>query len=177
MAKSTKLSLLGLLAFVGLLVVLGLLLPRGWQASSTIEVSADPAVVHAMVADFRNWEHWAGWNTRADPALHIEFTGPGQGKGAVMSWDGPRIGDGRIEITEADPRSGIRYTATIRGNVTEGEIKLEATEEGTRVTWTNRGKAPPVYGPYFVPYYEEAWTEQQRAGLQGLKQLLEPKDQ
>jgi hypothetical protein len=172
MTKSLQLSLIGLLVFCGLLLVLGLVLPRGWEASRFVLVQAPPEDVYENVADFRNWEHWAGWTP--EPGVEVEFSGAARGEGAVMSWQGERLGTGHLRITKADPASGIHYTATINDQQVESSITLKDTPDGTLVTWTTKGQAPRVWGPFMTAYISEAWADQKTAGLNNLARHYKP---
>jgi hypothetical protein len=174
MAKSLQLSFIGLLVFCGLLLVLGLLLPRGWESSRFVLVQAAPEDVYEHVADFRNWEHWANWNTRDDPGLQIEFSGASIGEGAVMSWQGERLGTGRFSITQADPQTGIHYEAVINDQASQSSITFKDTADGTLVTWTTSGQAAHIWGPFLTAYIAEAWGEQKTAALNNLAKLHEP---
>jgi hypothetical protein len=171
--KTKQISLLGLIIFVGLITLIGALLPREWQAERHVVVESPTAEVYEAVADFRNWEHWAGWNTSADPSIQVEFKGAARGEGAIMAWQGERIGEGKLEITSADPETGIHYTATINNRTVKSSITFEPVDDGTRVSWQSTGLAPRIVGGYLVPYYAESWADQKRAGLNNLKEHLD----
>ena len=67
------------------------------------DIDADPARVHALINDFRNWQQWSPWED-LDPDVQREYSGPPQGVGSHYAWRGnKKAGEGAMEITESNP--------------------------------------------------------------------------
>ena len=63
------------------------------------------------------------------------FTGK-PGIGCTMTWNGPDLGQGKLEINTAQPGAGITYTMTMDGmKALRGSLSFAADESNTRVTW------------------------------------------
>jgi hypothetical protein len=129
------------------------------------------------LASFKQWETWATAAMRdADPSLKVTYSGPDSGAGATFSWKGDKFGEGQLKITRADA-NGIEYESRLQSDQVNGHgwIKLENTSEGTRVTWHDEGKLPPVYGGYFAALMEQNLQNQFNAALAKLKEVSEAK--
>jgi hypothetical protein len=107
--------------------------------------------------------------------VRFTYEGPESGVGARWSWLGPKMGNGRSEITFADPRRGIRVDEAIESAQVNahGAILLEDTGAGTRVTWTDDGTLPPILGGFFRAMVNERLTHNFEAGLARLKAVVE----
>src|SRR4051794_21865841 len=131
-------KLIGL--FVGVLVALfvlgGLMLPRVWRVERTTIINAPPEAIYPRVASFKRWQDWA-LHSEADPNVENTYSGPEEGPGATWSWKGPKMGQGTMTITRAEPKAGIWVDEKIEGDNSNahGSLTFEAESTGTRVTW------------------------------------------
>ena len=67
-------------------------------------IDADPARVHALINDFRQWQQWSPWEG-LDPALQREYSGADSGVGSHYAWQGNRkAGEGTMEIVGSNPQ-------------------------------------------------------------------------
>lgn len=136
-----------------LVVILLALTVVGFVASNTIRVErgiaiqAEPAAVHAQLADLRTWPEWSAWTKERDPSATWEFSGAASGVGAVWSWSGTKdgLGVGRLEITRSDPQTGIAYDLVFDGDGMQapGEVNLSGGNGQTQVTWVYEGELGP----------------------------------
>ena len=119
----------------------GLLLPRPYHVERQIQVAATPDRVFALVAEPAQWKRWTVWNRR-DPAMAITYFGPASGAGAGWEWTSPSEGNGRMTLTQVQAPNRVGYDLYFPDwdDTTRGELRMEAQEGGTRVTWTMDGQ-------------------------------------
>ena len=78
-----------------------------FSLSRSTRIQAEPARVHALLDDFREWQKWSPWEG-LDPALQREYTGPDHGVGSTYHWSGnKKAGEGEMRITESTPASVV----------------------------------------------------------------------
>lgn len=137
----------------------------------SISVQAEPARVHALLEDFREWQKWSPWEG-LDPALNREYTGPDHGVGSTYHWSGNKqAGEGEMAITESTPTSVVvdleflkPFKAT---NVTS--FALKPSGNGTHVTWTMTGKRSAIMGLMGKLFFDKAIGKDFDKGLASLK--------
>jgi uncharacterized protein YndB with AHSA1/START domain len=116
------------------------------QRSTTIQ--APPEKVFAHINDFRRWIAWSPWE-KLDPELKRTFSGKPTGKGSVYEWEGnKKVGQGRMEITEASPPNRINIQLDflkpfVSHNTTE--FALQPQGHATNVTWVMNGRQPYMF--------------------------------
>ena len=121
-----------LLAFVGI----GFALPGTWEVERTATLPATPAAVFDYLDSVEGWSSWAALGF-----VEGERSGPERGAGATLAWDDPQWGDGVWRLTEAERPRRVAYRVEVEDGsmVTHGRLTLEASEDGTRVRWTESG--------------------------------------
>ena len=78
-----------------------------FSMSRSTRIEAEPARVHALLDDFREWQKWSPWEG-LDDNLHREYSGPDHGVGSTYHWSGnKKAGEGEMAITESTPRSVV----------------------------------------------------------------------
>lgn len=128
---------------VALLALVGFALPRSYRVVRGIEVGAPPDAVYPHVGDLARWREWSPW-AGSDPRLEAKYSAATAGAGAWAEWRSENQGDGRAELTEAQPPERVRYRMSFAGAAvpTEGAFELVATGggRGTHVTWTSEAR-------------------------------------
>ena len=170
-------ALLGTLTLV--LVGAMIFVSPEWEVSRSRVVQAPNTRVHATVADLHGWPDWTAWKREGDPEATWSFEGAPAGAGAVMRWNGPRFGQGRLTLVRADPATGVEYEMVMESNedmTIEGTIRYEPVEGGTRVTWTDRGSLGwnPILR-LFKPIATGTLGGMLEQGLEGLAERVETK--
>jgi hypothetical protein len=164
---------IGVAALIALAVGIGLTLPREWHVERSVTIQAKPEQVHALVADLKAWPSWTVWDKNMDPDVKHEFGGPEQGVGAWWSWNGPRMGHGKMTITRSDVASGVWIDEMIETDKevnAHGSITWTAVEGGAlKVSWKDDGTLPPVIGGYAKGMIEEMLGSHFQKGLEHLK--------
>ena len=113
-----------------------------FEVSRSTGIAADPAVVHALVNDFREWRKWSPWED-VDPDLERTYTGPQSGVGAHYAWSGNRkAGSGWMEITTSTPEQVGIILSFLKPFKATNDVAflLTPSAAGTDVTWTMRGE-------------------------------------
>ncbi len=155
--KTLKKIGIGLLAVVVLLALIGLFLPSNVHVEESGEMNASPEVVYEQIADFRNWPAWSPWH-EMDTSMSITYEGEPMQVGHGYSWISKELGDGRIVFTKVNPPAELTSEMFFMGDdqPAYANYKLEATEAGTRMTWSidfDMGANPfgRIFGATFFP--------------------------
>lgn len=146
-----------------------------FSLSRSTRIQADPARVHALLDDFREWQKWSPWEG-VDPALQREYTGPDHGVGSTYRWSGnKKAGEGEMRITESTPTSVVvdleflkPFKAT---NVTT--FDLVTSGDATEVTWTMTGQRSAIMSLMGRLFFDKAIGQDFEKGLASLKQEAE----
>ena len=78
--------------------------PDTFQVTRSATIGAPPDSIWPFLDDFHNWGSWSPWE-KMDPAMTRTYSGAASGVGAVYAWSGnKKVGTGRMEIDEAQPR-------------------------------------------------------------------------
>ncbi len=120
-----------------------------YEVSRSIPVEADPARVHGLVNDFREWRAWSPWED-LDPALERTYEGPEAGVGARYSWRGNRkAGEGSMELTSSTPQRIEVALTFLRPFKASNQVTFDLVPSSggsTDVTWTMTGEQKGLMG-------------------------------
>lgn len=138
-----------IIATVILLVVTLLLYaatkPDTFRVQRTAGINAPPDKVFGLINDFHTWASWSPWEKK-DLEMKKTHSGPAQGKGAVLEWDGNKdVGTGRMEVLESVPASQIRIKLDFLKPFeahNQAEFTLTPNASSTQVTWAMYGPQP-----------------------------------
>lgn len=170
-----KIALIALGLVFCVVFVIGLFLPTHFARSRTITIQAEPARIHALVADLERWPEWTPWDK--DPSLTVTLGPITSGAGATRTWTGgERVEE--LKIQTSDPATGITYEMTYRrgseAHVMTGALAWQRNGAATDVTWSIAGDMRvPVLGGYVVLAGAGALDAQFDRGLAKLGQLAE----
>ena len=170
------LTFLGIVvALIALIVVVGGLTKRSsWKAEASVVVRAPPAALFAHIGDLSRWSGWTYLNGSTDPEAKWTFNDHSPGVGQTMTWEGPQMGRGRLELRFASPIEGVRYVSIVDGFAGEGELTFEPIPEGTRLIWSDRGDVGwNLPSRWFVPMIETTLAPELEKALGRLKSLVE----
>lgn len=146
-----------------------------WRAESSADLTASPAEVYALIADFTSWKEWAvgpegttscAWSTGGAP----------RAAGAWLAWEGDACGRGRLVLVEGSPEHGVRIEERLDGDDDarhgSAEFMLVATASGTRVVWRQEGSSGAIAGAWLRGIMEERVKHEMDASLSRLASLL-----
>lgn len=175
MAKYYFRLILLLAAVVGFFAIIGSLLPRSYDFSTSIDVTAAPGDVFPEINTLKNWQNWSRqWNPAEIEGLKMQYNAEASGVGAAQSWTDIR-GDGKLWITQSDPDKSIEYKMTFAGfPEMVSTIVLTPSGEQTTVTWSSKGTLPggPFYG-YFGSFFSTQMKAEYDKSLEKLKTLVD----
>ena len=119
--------------------------PDTFRVQRTTGIDAPAERIFPLIANLKSMNTWNPF-VEPDPAIKLTYTGPESGKGAAHTWSGnAKVGEGRIEITDAAPPSKIAMQLDMlkpmkaRNAV---EFTLQPNGSGTTVTWAMSGRQP-----------------------------------
>jgi polyketide cyclase/dehydrase/lipid transport protein len=113
-----------------------------FEVTRATTIQADPARVHGLVNDFREWTAWSPWED-LDPELERTYSDPSSGVGAHYAWKGNRkAGEGSMEITGSGAdrvEIELAFLKPMR-NTQLVEFVMTPVGAGTDVTWRMSGQ-------------------------------------
>jgi hypothetical protein len=115
--------------------------PADFKITRSMTMQAQDADIFGHINDLHRFNIWNPW-AQLDPNAHNRFTGPNEGIGAIMSWDG-KIGQGSMEIVQSLPYSLVQFKMEFLKPVRAtnmAEFTLAPEASATHVTWTMSGK-------------------------------------
>lgn len=118
--------MMGAAGFVLVLLLIGFALPRESRFVVAATIDAPAATVFVLVNDPRRIQFWS---TLAGNDTEPHYSGPPNGKGATMAWDGPSSGSGTLAIVDSRPYSYV-------------ELKLNDGDAGEAVSWFELAAGP-----------------------------------
>src|SRR5215468_7776941 len=81
--------------------------PDTFCVQRTTGINAPAERIFPLIANLKSMNTWNPF-VEPDPAIKIAYSGPDSGKGAAHTWSGNgKVGEGRIEITDAAPSSRV----------------------------------------------------------------------
>jgi hypothetical protein len=171
-----KKILIAVAALIVIVVVVGLVLPKGYRLSHSVVIAAEPAKVHALVSDLKEWPKWEPF-TETDKTIVTTIGPKSSGVGASQSWTG-ESGGGRFTFTKCDPKEGIAYDLVFVDDGREMPAKSWMTyapkSGGVEVTWGMEGTMDvPVIGGYFAMLSNSMIGPMFDNGLAKLKKVAE----
>lgn len=134
-------ALIALAAIIAVLVVVVAMQPSTFAVERSTDIRAPADVIYAHIENLRSLNTWSPWS-KMDPQMRITYEGPEAGVGASSSWDGPKIGRGRMTITaaKADQEVDLRLEFLAPMRATNRAIfALTPADNATRVTWRMEG--------------------------------------
>jgi hypothetical protein len=143
--------------------------------SRSTRIQAEPARVHALLDDFREWQKWSPWEG-LDPAMVREYSGPDHGVGSTYHWSGnKKAGEGEMRMTGSTQESvvvDLEFLKPFRAtNVTT--FALTPAGDATDLTWTMTGTRNPVMALMGKLFFDKAIGADFEKGLASLKQEAE----
>ena len=168
-----------LILIVGAVVILASRQPDVFSITRSAVVSALPSAVFAHVNNLRKWDAWSPW-AKLDPNAHNSFSGPEEGVGAKMSWQGNgKVGEGSMTITDSVLPQRITFQLDfLKPMKATNTAIFTFTQEGsvTKVVWTMSGKHTPISKiMHYVINCDKMVGGQFEKGLADLKKIVEGK--
>lgn len=182
MMKTIKNVLMYIFILFVFFVLVSFFISGDFEVKREITINDEKSIVMAYLSDFRTWPEWTVWNAEMDTTVEFGFDGAKTGKGAIMVWNGERIGDARFEITEKTGSSIKFYMSFLEDKLRiDSEFILEEIAPGTtKVIWKekgNTGNNPAAkYIRLFLIDIDKMFGKDMERGLENLKGLIENKN-
>lgn len=138
-----KVIVLGFLVVCFVLLAVILMQPDEFRVSRSLPINASAEKIFPEINNLRSFNEWNPW-AKIDPDSKETYTGPAEGVGAKMSWEGGRkAGKGSMTNTESRPHEFVRFrmefVEPFEATHT-AEFVLQPEGEGTVVTWSIYGE-------------------------------------
>ena len=129
------LVVLGALLFV--LIAVSQLLPSTYHVERSVMIQAKPDAIHPWINNLKKWPDWSAWTVAKDPTLVTSYEGPEQGAGAISKWEGKKLGQGQMTLTESDPQKGVKFNLSFEQGkyLSTSSLTFEAAGDATKVVW------------------------------------------
>jgi uncharacterized protein YndB with AHSA1/START domain len=139
-------EILKTILYILILAVLAILIyaatrPNTFRLERSTTIKAPPDKVFGIINDFKLWTGWSPWEN-IDADLKRTYSGSPSGVGTVYEWLGKKTGQGRMEITEANPGKKVSLKLDFlkpfkASNITD--FDLTPADGGTKVSWAMHG--------------------------------------
>jgi hypothetical protein len=121
--------------------------PATFSVRRSVVVDAGAERIFPLIQDFRRWPAWSPWENR-DPQMRREYSGAGQGTGAVYAWEGNKaVGKGRMAITGVQPARQVdidlHFLQPFEAR-NRAVFSLQPRGSGTEVAWEMTGPSNPM---------------------------------
>ena len=158
-------------------VAVGFMLPSTFTVSRAVTINAEPARIHTLVGDLKEWPNWAPW-AKADPSMVVTYGAATTGVGAHQSWVGDS-GNGQLTFTRSEPDWGVAYDMTFDGEKHASRSTMTYLRAGsaTEVVWVMTGDIgnnpfnryfglmmDPMIGPMFEDGLNRLKLESEKQG-------------
>jgi len=119
--------------------------PDTFRVQRTTGIDAPAERIFPLIANLKTMNTWNPF-VDPDPAIKIAYSGPDSGRGAAHTWSGnSKVGEGRIEITDAAPSSRVAMRLDMHKPMKAHnavEFTLQPNGNTTMVTWAMSGRQP-----------------------------------
>lgn len=113
-----------------------------YQLSRSVMIGADPALIHGLVNDLREWQAWSPWEG-LDDDLERTYSGADRGVGCYYEWSGNRrAGRGSMKIVGSSPERIDVTTTFLKPFESTSDVvfRIVAADGGAQVTWEMSGE-------------------------------------
>lgn len=106
-----------------------------------MRINNSTAGIYPYLNTIDRWPEWTILNKSKDATILYSFSGPERGIGGTMTFDGEKLGNGKITITDSERDHSLNFEVKLNEEqVTfHGIILLEPQSSGTDVTITMEG--------------------------------------
>jgi len=147
------------------------------QVSRTITIDRPAKVVYKAVNSMHTFNEWSPW-AKIDPNAQYQFTGPKNGVGSKMAWQGNQeVGSGSQEIIESRANDLVKAELYFDDQGDEpawSSVLIKDTGDSAEVTWVfDVDFKGDILGRYFGMMMDSMLGPQYETGLRNLKSWVE----
>ncbi|HVI45932.1 MAG TPA: GyrI-like domain-containing protein [Chitinophaga sp.] len=163
---------------IGILLLIFIVLvfaaPTRIHVERSVEVNAPASMVWEDIVKFNRFNEWSTWR-KMDSTARYTITGDDGTIGAIDSWKGEKIGEGRLQHLELDPYKSIKQKLTfISPFRSESDVFFSLNEAAgkTKVIWgfdAHYGRPQNIMTLFMKGSLEKDFEQ----GLNNLKSMAE----
>ena len=168
--------ILGALALIilGALVYLASLNGK-YEVRRSLLMNVDRQTAFDKVRDFRSWAEWSPWLMH-EPDTRLAFSDTPEQEGGWYTWDGKRVGAGKLTHVNLDPPNRIEERIEfLRPFRSTNSVwwEFSETEGQTEIAWNMKGKMP-FFFRFMAPMMSIMIAKDYDLGLAMLRGVLDP---
>jgi Polyketide cyclase / dehydrase and lipid transport len=148
-----------------------------FELSRSVDIAATPDAIFPYINNLKAMNQWNPWATY-NPQSVIAYEGPEQGPGAIYTWAGSKMGEGRFRITESSLQAVKADLTMIKPMRADNKVTFSITPSDgqTRVTWSMAGTNSFMHKlMQTVMSMDKMVGKEFEKGLAGLKAAVESK--
>lgn len=164
--------IIGIVLFI--VIVLILAAPTDLHVERTTEINAPATIVWNDIVKFEKFNKWNTWR-QMDPSAEFTIKGDDGTLGAIDSWHGKKIGEGKLQHLELIPNQSIVQKLTfIKPVAAESDVAFHLTEAAgkTKVVWAFTTHYDRPYN-IMILFMKGALEKDFDQGLNSLKGMAE----
>jgi effector-binding domain-containing protein/uncharacterized protein YndB with AHSA1/START domain len=174
--KAFKWIFIVIVVIILVIVGIGYIMPKDVSVTTTEEINLPPAKVFHFVAGFVDRTAWDPW-IKADTAVKCTFDIKAGYVGSVYSWEGPKLGIGKMEVDSIVFGSYLLNKVSFApGRFLPEEWTFTPTENGTNVKWTITMSSGSPFGRIFNSLLKKTIQKTMESGKTELKKYIETHD-
>ncbi|NIG52344.1 SRPBCC family protein [Chitinophaga sp. Cy-1792] len=171
-ALKTFAWIIGVLVF--LFLVLIFIAPTRMHVEATVEIDAPASIVWNDIVRFEKFNEWSAWK-QMDSTTTYTILGDDGTVGATYSWNGKKIGEGKLQHLSLEPYKLVQQKLTfIKPFKSEADVSFNLFEAGkkTKVVWSfdARYNRPQNLMSWIM---KGAFSSDFQKGLNNLKSMAE----
>jgi effector-binding domain-containing protein len=126
---------------IAILLIIAFILPRTYKVERSIYMKANAQAIYDLVCNLNKWDLWEPWTKESDSTATFSLVGNDCEKGTMRKWDGKKIGDGEMTITDLVPGQQVMYDLSFfKGKYkSHGGFTIENKGDSCHVTWMDTG--------------------------------------
>ncbi len=170
-----KKILIFFIALIALVLTIAALLPANFHIERSIVVNASPQQVYEQVTDLNKYLKWNPWS-EIEPKAKNTMGEIISGEGASWSWEGKKIGKGKLTILKADKYTSVETKLEFIEpweSVNYGFWTFTPQAVGTKVVWAFEGTFSYPFERFMYFYIDRKLGDDFDRGLTNLKQKCE----
>jgi Polyketide cyclase / dehydrase and lipid transport len=116
--------------------------PDSFALQRQININALPADIYPWINNLKNMNQWNPWASQ-DAKSVITYDGPEEGPGAIYTWAGGKMGQGKFQIVDVKSPTTLNCRLLMIKPMAADNVvtfHLSPTSGPTTVTWSMSGK-------------------------------------
>ena len=138
--KTLKKIFLVIVIIIVVLVIIAFLLPKTYHIERSTMIKGDKALIYDLTSHFSKMDLWEPWKD-ADTAAVYTVVGPDGQVGTYRTWDGKKVGNGQMTLTELIPGQLVGYDLAFDHGkyLSKGKVVIETVGDSSKVSWIDDG--------------------------------------